>query len=152
MCFRTDLIVLNEVFEANSYQIHIFIISTNRPLVPHSRVGWIPPIIETISVIWPKFLLETSKRPTYADMWYRRSITRYPPRYLNEGNSISTWWKHTPTPDAASCIVVSPLICLKFTQSYNRSRQSFPDWKHCVNTVFNTVLKVFSSVAGDETG
>ena len=44
--------------------------------MPHSRVVWIKPITEEHSMISPKFLLEVSKRPTYAAMWHRRSISR----------------------------------------------------------------------------
>ena len=45
--------------------------------MPHSRVGWIKPIIEEHFHDFPKIPCEGSKRPTYAAMWHRRSIGRY---------------------------------------------------------------------------
>ena len=51
-------------------------ISTNRRPVPRSRVGQIRPITEEHFHDFAK-LLEASKRPTYAAIWHRRSISRY---------------------------------------------------------------------------
>ena len=54
----------------------LFKISTNCFLVPHSRFVSAYQR-RTFPWILHKFLLETSKRLTYAAMWHRRSISRY---------------------------------------------------------------------------
>ena len=46
---------------------------------PGSMAAWVrsSQSQNSIYLISPKFLLETSKTPTYAAMWHRRSISRY---------------------------------------------------------------------------